>query len=70
MPWRRYLTKRERGYIKMKQYFDYLDRLRNSGVTNMYGAASYLQREFPELGFDDARARQLLVAWMDGYSAH
>ena len=67
MPWRRYLTKRERGYIKMKQYFDYLDRLRNSGVTNMYGAASYLQREFPELGFNHAQAGYILREWICGH---
>ena len=54
----------------MKKYFDYLDRLRNSGTINMFGAVGYLQRKFPELSFDDARARQVLAAWMDGYSAH
>lgn len=52
----------------MKKYFDYLDRLRNSGTINMFGAVAYLQRTFPELGFDDARARQVLTAWMDSYS--
>lgn len=54
----------------MKKYFDYLDHLRDSGATNMFGAVAYLQREFPELGFDDVRARQLLAAWMEGYSTH
>ena len=29
----------------MKQYFDYLDALRESGVTNMYGAVPYLQQD-------------------------
>ena len=29
--------------------FGYLERLRQSGETNMYGAAPYLQEEFPEL---------------------
>ena len=32
-----------------QKYFDYLEQLRQSGETNMYGAASYLQEEFPEL---------------------
>lgn len=54
----------------MKKYFDYLDHLRNSGAINMFGAVAYLRREFPELGFDNARARQVLRAWMDSYSAH
>ena len=29
-----------------KEMFTYLDELRDSGVTNMFGAAPYLQREF------------------------
>jgi hypothetical protein len=44
----------------MKKYFDYLDRLRDSGVTNMYGATPYLQRKFPELSFDHAQAVYVL----------
>ena len=49
----------------MKQYFDYLDRLRDSGVTNMFGAVPYLRRKFPELSFDPAKAKEILKAWMD-----
>ena len=29
-----------------KEYFRYLDALRESGVTNMFGAAPYLQGQF------------------------
>lgn len=47
----------------MKKYFDYLDRLQESGETNMSGAVPYLQEEFPELIFDDIRAALLLCAW-------
>ena len=50
-----------------QKYFDYLERLRESGETNMLGAVPYLQREFPELGFDRARAREIHRAWMDSY---
>lgn len=53
---------------KMKKYFDYLDRLRDSGVTNMFGAAAYLQRDFFELSFDPNRAKDVLTAWMDARS--
>ena len=49
----------------MKQYFDYLDTLRESGVTNMYGAVPYLQQEFPELGFNHAQAVYVLREWME-----
>lgn len=51
----------------MKKYFDYLDQLRQSGETNMFGAVPYLQREFPELAWDQKRASQILQAWMDSY---
>ena len=49
------------NYI-LKKYFDYLDHLRDSGATNMFGAVPYLQKKFPELGFDKARAREVLMA--------
>lgn len=48
----------------MEKYFDYLEKLRESGETNMFGAAPYLQREFPELAHDRDRAREILAAWM------
>ena len=43
------------AYIKENEhqkYFDYLEKLRQSGATNMYGATPYLQEEFPELRYD------------------
>ncbi len=48
----------------MKKYFDYLDALRESGVTNMYGAVPCLQQEFPELSYDHAQAVYILREWM------
>jgi len=47
-----------------QKYFDYLERLRQSGETNMYGAAPYLQSEFPELRYDQSRAGDILLAWI------
>ena len=41
----------------------YLDRLRASGTTNMFGAASYLVAEFPELSLTEAR--DILIQWME-----
>nr|WP_325259636.1 hypothetical protein [uncultured Oscillibacter sp.] len=49
----------------MEKYFAYLEELRHSGVTNMYGARPYLQRKFPELADDPKRASEILRAWMD-----
>lgn len=54
----------------MKKYFNYLDLLRMMGTTNMFGAVPYLQQAFPELATDNIRAREVLTAWMDSFSAH
>ena len=48
----------------MEKYFDYLEQLRDSGVTNMFGAVPYLQQEFPELSYDRAQAVNILREWM------
>lgn len=42
-------------------YFEYLNNLRDSGVTNMFGAVPYLRAEF---GLDRNTARQILATWM------
>ena len=47
-----------------EKYFKYLDRLRRAGVTNMFGAAPYLQEEF---GLDSKEARDVLLKWMDTF---
>lgn len=44
------------------KYLSYLDDLRESGITNMYGARPYLQREFPELS--DETSAEILVYWI------
>ena len=54
----------------MKKYFDYLDNLRESGVTNMFGAVPYLQQEFPELSYDRAQAVYVLREWMADHSGN
>ena len=48
-----------------KEMFDYLNELRNSGVTNMFGAAPYLVAEF---GTDIDVARKTLSKWMKNYN--
>lgn len=45
--------------------FEYLDDLRESGVTNMFGAASYIQRDW---GLSAPDARGFLTAWMKTFS--
>lgn len=51
----------------MDKYSAYLTRLRDSSVTNMFGAIPYLQKSFPELAADDEQAKKVLTAWMDSF---
>ena len=44
--------------------FDYLERLRQSGVTNMFGACPYLERRF-KISYRDAS--NVLSKWMKNY---
>jgi hypothetical protein len=48
-----------------KKYSDFLLALRDSGVTNMFGAAPYLQKEF---GLDKREAREILANWMKSFN--
>jgi hypothetical protein len=45
----------------MRKEFRYLNRLRESGATNMYGAASYLEYEYD---MTRGEAKQVLLDWM------
>ena len=45
----------------MRKEFRYLNRLRESGATNMYGAAPYLEMEYD---MTRSEARQVLLDWM------
>lgn len=55
----------ERPPIVTDEHLEYLDALRLSGVTNMYGAAPYLTEHF-DLTTTEARA--VLVFWMQSFS--
>ena len=48
----------------VKQMHQFLNDLRDSGVTNMFGAAPYLQKEF---GIDQKSAREVLANWMQSF---
>ena len=45
--------------------FEYLDDLREEGVTNMYGAVPYIREEF---GCDKYKAKAFLLKWMGTFS--
>lgn len=48
------------------EYFVFLDNLRESGVTNMFGATPYLMAAFDHLTYD--KARNILKAWMETFA--
>jgi len=48
-----------------KEYYNFLEELRKSGVTNMWGAAPFLQAEFD---ISDTEAREILLDWIKNYS--
>lgn len=45
----------------MARYFAYLDALRDSGATNMFGAGVYLMKDF---GVDRKEASRVVGLWM------
>ena len=47
-----------------EEVFPYLDELRESGVTNMYGAHRYIMEDF---SMDKAMAIKLVQAWMETF---
>ena len=49
----------------VRKEFKYLNRLRESGATNMFGASPYLEMEFD---LDRREAKQVLMAWMQWVS--
>lgn len=48
-----------------KEMFDYLNDLRASGLTNMFGASPYLVDEFD---IDKYEARKVLSKWMENFN--
>ena len=48
-----------------KEMFDYLNDLRGSGVTSMFGASPYLVDEFD---IDKYEARKVLSKWMKNFN--
>lgn len=45
---------------------EFLDELRESGPTNMYGATPYILMNFPDL--EEDQAREVLLYWMHTFS--
>ena len=56
----------ERPKIVTDGHLDFLDVIRESGVTNMYGAVPYIIEEYPKL--KESQAKEILVYWMKSFS--
>ena len=54
----------ERPAIVEQEHLEYLDELRESGVTNMYGAGAYVQSQFSMTKQD---ATEVLMYWMNTF---
>ena len=48
-----------------KEAMEFLNLLRNTGVTNMFGSAPYVQVEF---GIEKKEARRLVSLWMSNFN--
>lgn len=60
------LTSMRRGGVEMKNvYWEFLENLRVSGKTNMFGATPYLQAQF---GLSHREAMEVLADWMKNYN--
>lgn len=46
----------------LEPYFEFLDQLRELGVTNMFGSAPYLAEAYPDINLHEAR--KILGEWM------
>lgn len=49
---------------KKAEYFVFLEKLRKSGKTNMFGASPYVAKAF---GVDQKYARKIVASWMESY---
>lgn len=57
---------KERPVIVTDEHLRYLDALRDSGATNMFGAGPYVQRRF---SVSSDEAHEILGYWMNSFSA-
>ena len=49
------------------EYFEYLDELRESGATNMWGAGAYVSDEY---GFDAKKSNDIVGKWMETFDSN
>jgi len=57
---------KEKPEFVTDEMLEFLDELRDSGDTNMFGARPYVMAEFPELS--EKEAARVLTYWMETFS--
>ena len=58
------MSESKRPELVTDEHLEYLDDLRESGVTNMFGAGGYIEKEFCVNKKD---AREILKYWMESF---
>ena len=58
----------ELGVLLVDEVLEYLDDLRESGVTNMFGASEYVLKEFKMVGITKQHSFDLTGMWMSTFS--
>ena len=56
----------EKPYFVKDEHLFALDHIRETGITNMYGAVPYLKEIYPELTKEESK--QILSYWMKTFS--
>jgi hypothetical protein len=59
------MSKTRKTTKQEKEVMEFLNVLRESGVTNMFGAGPYIQEEF---GLDKKESRRILTLWMENFN--
>ena len=52
--------------VNTQEHTEFLNELRESGATNMFGAGEWLEEEF---GLEKKEAREVLATWMQNFKA-
>jgi len=59
------ILKKENKMDKVIEILEYLDDLRKSGITNMFGAGVFIEQKF---GVDKKDASEILAYWMSTFN--
>lgn len=58
----------ELGSLLVDDVLEYLDDLRDSGITNMWGAPAYVEKEYKMAGVTKKQSMDLTGYWMESFT--